>query len=74
MAERYALVVADEGIVQKVDQTEWQAAIDILIGYIREGRIAAGFAAAVERCGAILAVHAPPDGSANELPDRLYVM
>ena len=74
MAEHYARVVADEGIVQKVHQTEWQAAIDILIAQVREGRITAGFVAAVERCGAILAVHAPPDGSANELPDRLYVM
>jgi putative membrane protein len=60
--------------VQKVPQTEWQAAIDMLIDQVREGRIAAGFVAAVERCGAILAAHAPPDGSANELPDRLYVM
>jgi len=74
MAEHYARVIADEGIVQKVHQTEWQAAIDILIGHIREGRITAGFVAAVECCGTILAVHAPPDGSANELPDRLYVM
>ena len=60
--------------MQKVHQTEWQAAIDILIGQVREGRITGGFVAAVERCGAILAAHAPPDGSANELPDRLYVM
>jgi putative membrane protein len=74
IAEHYARVIADEGIVQKVHQTEWQAAIDILIGQVREGRITAGFVAAVERCGAILAAHAPPDGSANELPDRLYVM
>jgi len=41
---------------------------------MRHGRIAAGFTAAIERCGAVLAAHAPPDGSANELPDRLYVM
>jgi putative membrane protein len=41
---------------------------------MRDGRIAAGFIAAVERCGAVLAAHAPPDGSPNTLPDRLYVM
>ena len=41
---------------------------------MRDGRIAAGFTAAIERCGDLLAAHAPPDGSANELPDRLYVM
>jgi putative membrane protein len=74
LAERYARIIADEGIAQKVSQSDWQAAVDALIGHMREGRVAAGFAAAVERCGAVLAAHAPPDGSANELPDRLYVM
>jgi putative membrane protein len=41
---------------------------------MREGRITQGFVAAIERCGAVLAAHAPPDGSPNQLPDRLYVM
>jgi uncharacterized membrane protein len=41
---------------------------------IRDGRVAAGFVAAIQRCGNVLAAHAPPDGSADELPDRLYVM
>jgi putative membrane protein len=74
MAEHYARVIADEGIAQKVNNAEWQAAIDVLIGHIRDGRIAAGFVAATQRCGAVLAAHAPPDGSADELPDRLYVI
>jgi putative membrane protein len=74
LAEHYARVIADEGIAQKVHNSEWQAALDALIGHMRDGRIAQGFAAAVERCGAVLAAHAPPDGAANELPDRLYVM
>ena len=74
MAEHYARVVADEGISEKVHQAEWQAAIDTLVGHIRDGGIAAGFVAAIERCGAVLATHAPPDGSTSELPDRLYVV
>ena len=74
LAERYARIIADEGIAEKVPNSEWQAALDALTGNMREGRIAAGFCAAIERCGAVLAAHAPPDGSANELPDRLYVM
>ena len=64
----------DDGTAQKVHQAEWQAAIDTLIKHIRNGQVAAGFVAAIERCGAILAMHAPPDGSPNELPDRLYVI
>jgi putative membrane protein len=74
LAERYARVIADEGVAQKVSQAEWQAAVDALVGHFREGRIAVGLIAAIERCGAVLAAHAPPDGSPNALPDRLYVM
>jgi len=74
LAERYARIIADEGVALKVPNAEWQAAIDALTGHMRDGRIAAGFIAAIERCGAVLAAHAPPDGSPNTLPDRLYVM
>jgi putative membrane protein len=74
LAEHYARIVADEGIAAKVENAEWQAAIEALTAHMRDGRIAAGFTAAIERCGAVLARHAPPDGSPNELPDRLYVM
>jgi putative membrane protein len=74
LAERYAHIIADEAIAAKVPQAEWQAAIDALTGHMHDGRIAAGFVAAIDRCGAVLAQHAPPDGSPNVLPDRLYVM
>jgi uncharacterized protein len=74
LAERYARIIADEGIAAKVPASEWQAAIDALTAQMRTGRIADGFVAAIERCGAVLAAHAPPDGSPNELPDRLYMM
>jgi putative membrane protein len=74
LAEHYVRIIADEGIGQKVPNSEWQAAIDVMVSHMRSGQIAAGFTAAIERCGAVLAQHAPPDGSANELPDRLYVM
>jgi putative membrane protein len=74
LAERYARIIADEGVAQKVHNSEWQAAVDDLVSHMRAGRIVAGFTAAIERCGSVLAAHAPPDGSANELPDRLYVL
>jgi putative membrane protein len=74
LAEHYARIIADEGVASKVDGSEWQAAIDALTAHMRDGHIAAGFTAAIERCGEVLAAHAPPGGSANELPDRLYVM
>jgi putative membrane protein len=74
LAERYARIIADEGIAAKVPNTAWQAAIDALVAHMRDGRVAAGFIAAIERCGAVLAVHAPPDGSPPALPNRLYVI
>jgi len=74
MAEHYARVIADVGIAQRVEGAEWKAVIDVLITHIHSGQIANGFVAAIERCAAIIAEHAPPDGSSNELPDRLYVM
>jgi len=74
LAEHYARIVADEGIARQVPHSEWQEAIDALLAEVRQGRVAAGFIAAVEHCGAVLSKHAPADGSPNQLPDRLYVM
>jgi len=74
LAEHHARIVADEGIAQKVQGSEWQAAIDSLIDHMSAGRIAQGFTSAVERSGTVLAAHAPPDGSTNGLPDRLCVI
>jgi putative membrane protein len=74
LAERYVRIIADEGIAQKVHRSEWQAAVDALTTCMRADQIRSGFIAAIELCGAVLAIHAPPDGSSNELPDRLYVI
>jgi putative membrane protein len=74
LAERYARIVADEGIAAKVKNAEWQAAVDALTAHFRDGRLVEGFVAAIERCGAVLAAHAPPRGTGDELPDRIYVM
>jgi putative membrane protein len=74
LAEHYARIVADDGIAEKVPSSEWQDAVDALTAHMRQDQIAAGFTAAIARCGEVLAKHAPPGGSPNELPDRLYIM
>jgi putative membrane protein len=74
LAERYARIIADEGIAAKVGNREWQSAVDALTAHMRDGRIAQGFIAAIERCGAVLATHAPPTDTGDELPNRIYVM
>jgi putative membrane protein len=74
LAERYAEIIADAGINEKVTPDVWNNAVAALTSGIREGRIADGFVAAIEQCGAVLAQHFPlPPGSRNpdELPDKL---
>ena len=71
-AERYAEIIADAGINEKVSQEVWDGAIMSLVGAISDGHPADGFIAAIDICGAVLAAHFPPGALPhNELPDRL---
>ncbi len=75
LAERYARIVADEGIAARVPQAQWQGAVDALTAHMRDGRIADGFVAAIEACGNELAGHFPHTGAGrDELPNRIYLI
>jgi putative membrane protein len=70
--EHYVEILADEGIVEKVAQSAWDAILQELAQRIRAGQTAQGLALAVERVGDILAAHVPPKpDDANELPNRV---
>jgi putative membrane protein len=72
VAERYAAIIADEGINAKVEQNVWDGAMADLISAIKEKRAADGLLAAIERCGAVLAQHFPAKpGDKNEIPDKV---
>lgn len=72
IGERYAEVIADTTIAGKVEQQVWDEAIDVLTSALSDDRPADGFIAAIERCGEILAAHAPPGAlDRNELPNML---
>jgi putative membrane protein len=72
LAERYAAIIADEGINAKVDPGEWDAAMADLIVAMKQKRLADGFVAAIERCGAILARHFPPgETNPDEIPNKV---
>jgi putative membrane protein len=74
-AERYAEVIADDGIYQKVTPQVWDALIAALTANIRSGHRTEGFVAAIETCGAILAEHFPPEAfDHDELPNHLIVL
>jgi putative membrane protein len=72
LAERYAEVIADAGINQKVDQEVWRACVNSLIAQASAGRVADGFVAAVENCADVLAQHFPPgEINRDELPNAV---
>lgn len=71
-AERYAEIVADAGINEKVTADVWDDAVNALVVEIKAGRPAEGFLAAIEQCGAVLAAHFPPGTlKRDELPNKL---
>ncbi len=75
LAERYARIIADDGIAARVPQAQWQGAVDALVAHMRDGRIADGFIAAIDICGRELAAHFPRAETAeDELPNRIYLI
>jgi putative membrane protein len=74
-AERFAEVIADEGIYKKVPATTWEDVVGELTNHLARGTTTEGFIRAVERCGKILAKHFPPGrADLNELPNHLIVL
>ncbi len=71
LAERYAHIIADDGLAGKITEAEWRETVERLIAELRAGRITEGFVGAINRSGEFLARAAPPDGGGNDLPDGL---
>lgn len=72
MREHRAEIVADEAIAGQGSDEVWGEAMAALLVQIRQGCLAEGMAAAVERVGRVLAEHLPrAENDVNELPDRL---
>ena len=72
LAERYAEVVADREIDEKVPQQAWNDLIAILVSHAASDQLADGFKKAIKETGLILAEHAPPrEKNENELEDKL---
>lgn len=72
LAERYATVVADAGISDKVAQEEWDAIVGRIVAAAKAGRLSEGLADAIDRSGLLLAAHFPGGVSnPNELDDHV---
>lgn len=75
LLERRVLVLADEGIHRQLDPEEsWEDVVALATAGMHEGRPAEGLAAAVRRCGEILARHCPaPPRNVDELPNAVVI-
>ncbi len=75
-AEHYVEILADQGLADRVDNAEWQKAVDDFTGLVRQGKVAEGFEAAIGDIGEILSRVAPVSETKdrNALPDRLVVI
>lgn len=72
LAEHHAQVVADAGINEKVQQSDWDEIVALLVDHAKQDRMGDGFVAAIAATGDLLALHLPPvDGDQNDLDDRL---
>jgi putative membrane protein len=75
IAERYARIIADVGIAEKVPPQSWKRAVDCIVASAQEGRIAGGLVESIDICATTLAGPFPrgPDDT-DELPDRVYII
>jgi len=74
-AERFAEVIADEGIYCKMPPSIWEDVIGELTNHLARGSATEGFIRAIERCGKILVKHFPPGRvDKNELANHLIVL
>ncbi len=75
VAERYAEIVVNSEVHQKVPDEEWKAIIDRLTAEIGSGRPAKGLVDAIGAIGQHLAKHFPPSAAKeNLLPNHLVMI
>nr|WP_299171455.1 TPM domain-containing protein [uncultured Brevundimonas sp.] len=75
LAEHQVELIADESIHAQVEEAVWADAVAALTRGLKSGRPVAGFEAAIEHCGRVLAAHFPPrSDNPNELPDHLILL
>ena len=72
--DRQAIVLADKAIASKVPVEVWDEVCAMLTRGARQGDIANGYQAAIQRCAAALEKYFPVKGKhPNELPDKLVI-
>jgi len=74
LLERRVVVLADEGIAERVPPEAWHETDAAILAGIARGSLRDGLIAGIRRAGDVLAEQFPDqDGDRNELPDRVIV-
>ncbi|HZF70968.1 TPM domain-containing protein [Sulfuricurvum sp.] len=72
--EKYAEIITDIGIDEKVPKETWQAVIEVFRQNLETKNVAQGYLEAIETCGAILKREFPAEaGDVDELPNELII-
>lgn len=74
LAERYAEVLADTGVADKVPGEVWRNIVGELIEAVKDGQLAEGLIAAVDALGDRLAEAAPSVDGEDELPNKVVLI
>ena len=72
--ERKAVILADQGIAQKIKPETWQKLVNNLTYRLRQGQWSQGLMTAIHECGDILTTHFPIEShDQNELSNQLVI-
>jgi putative membrane protein len=74
LAERYAELLVDSGISERLDAGVWRDVVDSIIDAIRDDRLADGLISGIDRIGDILSPVFPASDRADELPNKVVVI
>ena len=75
LEERRAEVIADENIYLAAPPRVWEEVVALLVAGLKSGDLAAGYVAAIEKSGEILAAHVPPRAdNPDELSNRVVIL
>ena len=75
LLEHKVVVVGDAGINAKVQQSDWDGIVGLIVAAIRARKPANGLVAAIAKCGSLLEQEgvAIRRGDTDELPDNLRI-
>ncbi|MGP5109654.1 TPM domain-containing protein [Pseudomonas helleri] len=73
-AERYVEIIVDEGISQRLDNSDWGNIVSDFVRRVALGHTAEGFIACIDASAELLEKHVPKTATRNQLPNRLVVL